>query len=107
MNPVINCTASGETGLVGNAVERGTYAGWSVEHIPHRDVIDVDDPAAGPPVEQDRGDPGLFLHRRRAGPYRCLTADGVQLPEDTRAATLGKVLKVVQRERYEPTPHEG
>src|ERR1044072_6994818 len=27
MNDVINWTASGETGLVGNAVERGTYAG--------------------------------------------------------------------------------
>src|SRR5690606_435532 len=81
--------------------------GRGVEHEPHGDVVDVDDSSAGAPVQEDGRDPRLLLERGRACLYRCLTADGVELPEDTRATALGEVLKVVQRERYDPTPHEG
>ena len=73
----------------------------------HRYVVDVDDPAARSPVQQDGGDPGFLLQSGCSRFYRGFSADGVQLPEDTGPAACGEVLKIVQRERYEPTPHEG
>lgn len=78
-----------------------------VEDETDRDVVDVDDSTARSPVEEDGGDPGFLLQSGCSRFYRGFSADGVQLPEDTRAATPGEVRKVVQRERYEPTPHEG
>ncbi|KAF1854420.1 hypothetical protein Lal_00003853 [Lupinus albus] len=77
-----------------------------VQHKAHRDLIDIDHPAAGSPLQQHGGDPCLLLQLRPTGPYGCFAADRIELPEDTGAAALGDVREVVQRERYEPTPHE-
>ncbi len=81
--------------------------GRRIENEPRRDIVHIDHPAAGAPLQEHRGDPGFLLKLRLARLYRGFPADRVKLPEDACSAAFGEILKVVQGERYKPTPHGG
>ena len=98
-------TASALTGLVGNATDRGHVLRGRIQHVARRDAVDVADLPAAAPLQQDRGDPGLFLQPGIAFLVGPGVAHRVQFPEHAAAASGRQVANVVQRDTGEAARH--
>ena len=79
--------------------------GRCVREVARRQGVDVDDLAAGTPVEQRGGQPRLLLQLEVPGCRGGLTGHRVQLPEHAAPAPARQVVQVVQREARDPSRH--
>lgn len=61
----------------------GDVGGRCVENEPDRDIVHIDDPPAGAPLQQNGGDQASFSSSGLAGLYRSFPADRIKFPEDT------------------------
>ena len=102
---VISSTASAETGEVGNAIDRGHVRRRGVHHEAGRHAVDVDELAAGAPLQQRLRDPGLLLQARVAGGAGPLGGHRVELPEDALPAGPGQIFQGVEGQIDQASRH--
>ena len=79
--------------------------GRRVERVPGGHVVDVEDPAAGTPVQQHVGDPGLLLETGFAELLGLLPDVRREFPEHAATALRWQVVEVVQRDAYDASRH--
>src|SRR5258708_16901456 len=70
--------------------------GRRVEDEPGSDAVHVDDLPATAPLQQNAGNPRLFLQQRLTRLDGPRLTDGVKFPEDAAPATGWQIVKVVQ-----------
>ena len=79
---------------------------WRVQHVAGRHPVDVEDLAAGPPLQQGRRDPRLLLEPGVTGLARPVHRDRIELPEHACPAAHRHIVEVVERDVDGAAAHE-